>query len=55
MFPQIAQSQCRQHHLRRHTLLSRFRRQSRQLIAGFLLIGLGQNVLDIPKQICFSR
>ena len=36
-------------------VFSGFRGDSRQLIAGFLLIGLGQDVLYIPEMICFAQ
>ena len=55
VFPEIGKRQGGKHHLGRHPLLGSFRRQTRQLVAGFFLVGLGQHLLDIPECVGFSQ
>ena len=55
VFPEIGKRQGGKHHLGRHSLLGRLRRQTRQLVAGFFLVGLGQHLLDIPECVGFSQ
>ena len=45
ILPQIPQGHGGQHHLGSHPLLGRLGRQSRQLIAGLFLVGLGKDFL----------
>ena len=55
VLPQVPQRQVRQYHLGRHPLPGILRRQPRQLIPGFFLIRLGQNILNVPESVCFSQ
>ena len=49
IIPQVGQQQVGQDHLGRHPFLGIFRRDTCQLVTGFFLIGLGQNLLDGGK------
>ncbi len=53
--PQVPQGHSGQHHLGCDPLLSAFRRQARQLIAGFFLVGLSQHLFQIVKCVGFPQ
>ena len=54
-FPEVPQGQRRQHHLGSHPLLGVFRGKTRQLVSGFLLVGLGQHLFDVPECVSFPQ
>ena len=53
VFPQVTQGQRRQHHLGGDAFLGSLGGKAGQLVAGLFLVGLGQNLFDIPKSIGF--
>ena len=55
VLPEVGQQQAGHHHLGGDPLLSGLRRQSRQAVSGFVFIGFGQGVLDVPECICLAQ
>ena len=55
VLPKIGQEKIGYYHFGSYPLLGRFRRQSRQAVAGFVLVGLGQGVLHVPEGVCGAQ
>ena len=53
ILPEVAQGQRGQHYLGGDALLGGFGGKACQLVTGFFLVGLGQNLFDIPERIGF--